>query len=61
MLIFLADEMKYFWHLPKKKVNFLLIFPLRGKKKLFPRYFSIILLGSAHLVGIILSVNAVCI
>ena len=37
----------------KKNAKFLFIFPLRGKK------FSIILLDSTRLVGIILGVNAV--
>ena len=38
----------------------MLFFPLRGKFNLFPRHFSLILLGSARLVGIKLGVNIVC-
>ena len=50
--------MKYFWYLPKKKVNFL--FLLRGKNlTVFPSHFLFILLGLVHLVGIILDVNIV--
>ena len=60
MLIFSIHEMKYFWYLPKK-VNFLFIFPVKGKNlTFFPGHFSLILLGSARIVGIILGVNAVC-
>ena len=43
----------------RKRVNFLFIFfPLRGKN-FFPSYFSLILLGSARLVGILLGGSAV--
>ena len=45
--------MKYFWFLPKKKVNFLFIFSFKGKN-FFHSHFSLILLSSARLVGIIL-------
>ena len=44
----------------RKKVNFLFIFPLKGKLNFFHSHFSLILLGSARLVCIILVVNAVC-
>ena len=43
----------------RKKGNFFLFYPLRGVK-LFSSHFSIILLGSARLVRIILGVNIVC-
>ena len=44
----------------KSKFSFS-FFPLRGKNfTFFPSHFSLILLGSARLVGIILGVNAVC-
>ena len=43
----------------RKKVNFLFIISLRGIK-LFSSHFSIILLCSARLVGIILGVTIVC-
>ena len=47
--------MKFFLVFPEKKVNFLFIFFVKGENlKLFPSYFSLILLGSAYLVGIIL-------
>ena len=45
----------------EKKVNFLFIFFLfRGKRNFFHCHFSLILLGSARLVGIILGANVVC-
>ena len=45
----------------KKNSNFsLLFFSVKGKNIAFPIHFSVILLGSAHLVGIILGVNPVC-
>ena len=62
--------MKYFWYLPKKKVNILFIlllllfffffFTFAEKSTFFPNHFSLILLGSARLVGTILGVNTVC-
>ena len=53
--------MKYFWYLPKKS-KFSFYFFRRGEKKLnfFHSYFSLILPGSAGLVGIISGVNTVC-
>ena len=51
---------EFFWCLPKK-VNFLFIFFCIGEKLYFFHYhFSLILLGSVRLVGIILSINADC-
>ena len=45
----------------EKKVNFLFIFSVKGEKLyFFPSHFSLILFGSAHSVGKILGVNAVC-
>ena len=44
----------------RKKVNFLFIFSIKGKINFFPSHFSLILLSSAHLVGIILGGNTVC-
>ena len=45
----------------RKKVNFLFIFSVEGKKlNFFNSYFSLILPGSAGLVGIILGANCVC-
>ena len=45
----------------QKKVNFLFIFCVEGKKlNFFDRYFSLILPGLAGLVGIILGRNTVC-
>ena len=53
--------MKYFCYLPKKKVNFLFIFSVKGKNlTFFHSHFSLILLSSARLVGIILGANYVC-
>ena len=53
--------MKIFLVFTEKKCIFFLFFTLRGKKLyFFPRYFSLILLSSARLVGIILGVNTVC-
>ena len=53
LLIFSTHEMKYFWYL-LKKINFLFIFSVEGKKlNFFDSYFSLILPGSAGLVGII--------
>ena len=59
-LIFSRHEMKYFWYLMNKsKCSF--FFAVKGKNlTFFPSHFSIILLGSAHKVGIILGVNIVC-
>ena len=49
-----------FWYLPKK-VNFLFIFSVKGKKlNFFHSPFSLILPGSVGLVGIIFDVNTVC-
>ena len=51
--------MKYFG-IYRKKVNFLFIFSVQGKNlTFFHSHFSLILLGSARLGGIILGVNAV--
>ena len=45
----------------EKKVNFLFIFFREGEAlNFFPSHFSIILLSSAHLGGIILGVGIVC-
>ena len=48
----------------RKKVNFPFILSIKrgggGGGKLFSSHFSIILLGSARLVGIILGINIVC-
>ena len=55
--------MKYVFGIYRKKVNFLFIFSDKGKKLDFfhnLNHFSLILLGSARLVGIILGVNTVC-
>ena len=41
----------------EKKVNFLFIFPFRQKLNFFLSHFSLILLGSVRLVGIILGAN----
>ena len=46
LLIFSTHNMKYFWYLPKKKF----FFPFR-EKTFFPSHFSIIMLGSARLMG----------
>ena len=44
-----------------KKVNFLFIFSVKGKNlTFFHSHFSLFMLGSARLVGIILGVNTVC-
>ena len=52
--------MKYFWYLPKKS-KFSFYFFRRGENlTFFHSYFSLILPGSAGLVGIILGVNTVC-
>ena len=43
-----------FWYL-SKKVNFLFIFSIKGRKvNFFPSHFSLILLSSVRLMGIIL-------
>ena len=59
--------MKHIWYLPKKgKFSFYFIHQGGGGGggggglKLFSSHFSIILLGSARLVGIILGINIVC-
>ena len=45
----------------RKKVSFLFIFSVKRKKlTFFPSHFSLILLISARLVGIIMGVNTVC-
>ena len=45
----------------RKQVNFLFIFSVKEKNlTFFLSHFSLFLLGSARLVGIILDVNAVC-
>ena len=45
----------------RKKVNFLFIFTVKGKTvNFFHSHFSLILLGSTRLVGIILGANTVC-
>ena len=50
-----------FFGIYRKKVNFLFIFSVEGKKlHFFHSYFSLILPGSAGLVGIILCENTVC-
>ena len=60
MLIFSTYEMKYVWYLPKKS-KFSFYFFRKGEKlNFFHSHFSLILLGSASLVGIILDVNTVC-
>ena len=52
--------MKYFG-IYQKKVNFLFTFSFKGGNlNFFPSHFSLILIGSARLVGIILGVNSVC-
>ena len=51
---------KIFLVFTKKKVNFLFIFSVKGKNLTFFSHFSLILLGSARLVGIILGGNIVC-
>ena len=57
LLIFSTPEMKYFG-IYRKKVNFLFIFSVAGKKlNFFLSYFPLILPGSAGLVGIILGAN----
>ena len=51
--------MKYFWYLPKKS-KFSFYFFRRGEKlNFFHSYFSLILPGSAGLVGIILAYNVI--
>ena len=52
--------MKYFWYLPKTSKFSFYFFPLRGKLNFFASQSSLILLGSARFVGIILGVNTVC-
>ena len=53
-------EMKHFWCLTKK--FFFSFYFFRKRENLtLPSHFSIILLGSSRLVGIILGVNTVCI
>ena len=43
------------------KVNFLFIFSVKGKKlNFFHSHFSLILLGSVHLLSKILGANTVC-
>ena len=60
LLIVSTHEMVYFWYLPKKKCFFFLFFSVKGKKfNFFQSLFSLILLGSVRLKGIILGVNAV--
>ena len=50
--------MKYFLVFTEKKVNFLFIFFCLGEKlNFFHSHFSLILLGSVRLVGIILGAN----
>ena len=51
--------MKYFWYSPQK-VKFLFICSIKGKNLTISSHFSLNLLSSAHLVGIILGVNIVC-
>ena len=46
--------MKYFWYLPKKSKCSFYFFRQGEKLNFFPSHFSLILLGSARLVGIIL-------
>ena len=59
LLIFSTHEMKYFG-IYQKKVNFLFIFSVKGKKhNFFPSHFSLILLSPECLVGIILGGNTV--
>ena len=58
-LIFSTHEIKYLWYLQKKvNVRFIFIlfffFFVKGENTLFPSHFSIILLGSVRLIGIIL-------
>ena len=57
LLIFSTHEMKYFWYSPKKKVNFLFIFSVKGKNITFSRPF---LVNFADLVDKIIGVNTVC-
>ena len=52
--------MKYFWYSPQKS-KFSFYFFRKGEKlNFFHSHFSLILPGSAGLVGIILGVNTVC-
>ena len=52
-----THEMKYFWYLPKKS-KFSFYFFRRGEKlNFFHSYFSLILPGSADLVGLILGAS----
>ena len=60
LLIFSTHEMKYIWYLPKKKKKrkFSFYFFRKGEKlNCFHSHFSLIVLGSARLVGILLGAN----
>ena len=56
LLVFSTHEMKYFWYLPIKS-KFSFYFALRGKN-FFASHFSLILLGSALLVGTVMGTNS---
>ena len=54
LLIFSTHEMKYFWYLLPKKSKCSFYFFRQGEKlNFFHSHFSLILLGSAGLVGIV--------
>ena len=54
LLIFSTYEIKYIWYLPKKSKFSFYFFRKGGKINFFYCHFSLILLGSARLVGVIL-------
>ena len=64
MQIFSPNEMKYFWYLPKKKVNFLFILYSTEIQKSQPHFllgrFAFDLTFAVCLLGITLGVNVVC-
>ena len=60
LLIFSGHEMKYVRYLPQKSKFSFYLFRTGEKLYFIPSHFSLILLGSARLMGIILGVNNVC-